>query len=171
MSNSWWKSHACTVTIGASVALAACAHGSSPESAPAPSSAATSAPAPSRSPIADTTSRSPAPSANGGSVVREYRGAYTSGFEMSWFEPCEAASDDAIWWVTLTGEAVEQRDSLLKLIKSPARNGLAVRWRGSISPRMRAGHMGRGTRYMLVTQVLDIRPLPDGGACLTGRAS
>jgi hypothetical protein len=30
---------------------------------------------------------------------------------------------------------------------------------------MRAGHMGRGTRYMLVTEILEVRPLPDAGAC------
>jgi hypothetical protein len=105
-------------------------------------------------------------------LVREYRGSYTSGFEMSWFEPCDAPLDDRMWWVTLTGEALEQRDSLLAKITRPKTSGLAVRWRGTISPRMPAGHMGRGTRYMLVTEILDIRPLPSEGACTpTSKAS
>jgi hypothetical protein len=30
---------------------------------------------------------------------------------------------------------------------------------------MQAGHMGGGTRYMLVTKIIDLRPLPDAGAC------
>jgi hypothetical protein len=171
MSNTIWTSRSTAVAIVASLALAGCTHAPSPESGPSPAPASRSAPLPPLPSVADTTSRAPAAPVKGTNVVREYRGAYTSGFEMSWFEPCDAASDDAIWWVTLTGEAVEQRDSLLRQIKLPARNGLAVRWRGTISPRMRAGHMGRGTRYMLVTEVLDMRPLPDGGACPTGRAS
>ena len=89
---------------------------------------------------------------------------------MSWFEPCDQPATDRMWWVTLTGDAVQQRDSLLaKLGKSgrPRSEGLFVRWRGTISRRMPAGHMGRGTRYMLVTQVLDIQPLPGAGACST----
>jgi hypothetical protein len=134
--------------------LAACAGHQTPEPAPAPEP--TRAPAPASAPVAprDTST-----------LVREYRGAYTSGFEMSWFEPCDAPFDDRMWWVTLTGEALEQRDSLLAALKVPKTTGLMVRWRGTISPRMPAGHMARGTRYMLVTQILDIRPLPGTGAC------
>jgi hypothetical protein len=142
--------------------LVAAACSRAPEPAPAP------APAPSAPPPAS----APAVARDTSSLVREYRGSYTSGFEMSWFEPCEAAYDDRMWWVTLTGEALEQRDSLLKKITRPKTQGLAVRWRGTISPRMPAGHMGRGTRYMLVTEVLDIRPLPSEGACTaTSKAS
>ena len=98
-------------------------------------------------------------------VAHEYRGAYQRGFEQSWFAPCDAPADDKLWWVTLTDQALRQRDSLLATIKGPATTGLAVRWRGTISQRMPSGHMGRGTRYMLVTSVLDVRPLPDAGAC------
>jgi hypothetical protein len=97
--------------------------------------------------------------------VREFRGAYTRGFEASWFAPCEAPVDDALWWVTLTEEARLQRDSLLKTLAQPATGALAVRWRGTISARMPAGQMGRGTRYMLVHEVLEVRPLPSDGAC------
>jgi hypothetical protein len=143
---------------------AACSHTPEPEPAPSPAPAP-STPAPSP----------PAPSAASPStttLIREYRGSYTSGFEMSWFEPCDAPLDDRMWWVTLTGEALEQRDSLLAKITRPKTNGLAVRWRGTISPRMPAGHMGRGTRYMLVTEIIDIRPLPSEGACTpTSKAS
>lgn len=85
---------------------------------------------------------------------------------MSWFEPCGAPRNDAMWWVTLTDDALHQRDSILATIKTQPTNGLAVRWRGTISMRMpNAGHGGRGTRYMLVTSIQEMRPLPPGGAC------
>jgi hypothetical protein len=98
-------------------------------------------------------------------VVREFRGAYTRGFEASWFAPCNATRDDALWWVTLTEDARLQRDSLLKRLTQPATGALAVRWRGTVSERMPAGQMGRGTRYILVQEVLEVRPLPSEGAC------
>jgi hypothetical protein len=98
--------------------------------------------------------------------TREFRGAYTRGFEASWFAPCDAPMDDALWWVTLTEDARLQRDSLLNAMTRPATGALAVRWRGSISARMPAGQMGRGTRYLLVTEILDVQPLPGTGACL-----
>ncbi len=97
--------------------------------------------------------------------IREFLGSYQRGFEQSWFSSCDAPADDRLWWVTLTDEALAQRDSLLAKITTPSTNGLAVRWLGSISPRMRAGHTGKGTRYLLVTKVLDVRPLPADGAC------
>ncbi|MEP6991555.1 MAG: hypothetical protein ABJA80_11560 [bacterium] len=99
------------------------------------------------------------------SLVREFRGAYQRGFEQSWFVPCTAPADDARWWVTLTDQALLQRDSLVAVLKAPATNGLAVRWRGTVGPRMPSGMMGRGTRYMLVTEILDVKPLPSTGAC------
>ena len=105
------------------------------------------------------------PTAPRDTTKQEYLGAYQRGFEQSWFIPCESAADDKRWWVTLTDEALQQRDSLLAKITAPVTNGLAVRWRATISPRMQAGHMGGGTRYMLVTKIIDIRPLPDAGAC------
>jgi hypothetical protein len=107
----------------------------------------------------------PTPTAPRDTTTHEYLGAYQRGFEQSWFIPCESAKDDKRWWVTLTDEALHQRDSLLAKITAPVTNGLAVRWRATISPRMQAGHMGGGTRYMLVTRIIDIRPLPDAGAC------
>ena len=102
---------------------------------------------------------------------REYRGAYTRGFEASWFAPCDAPLGDRQWWVTLTEPARLQRDSLLRALDGEPTGALAVRWRGTISERMRAGHMGAGTRYMLVTEVLEVRPLLGGGFCGAGRAT
>jgi hypothetical protein len=107
--------------------------------------------------------RAPAPPRD--TTTTEFLGAYQRGFEQSWFFPCESAADDKTWWVTLTDDALRQRDSILATITAPATNGLAVRWRGTISPRMPAGHMGHGTRYLLVSKIIDIRPLPDAGAC------
>jgi hypothetical protein len=101
-------------------------------------------------------------------TAREFRGAYTRGFEASWFAPCEAPRDDALWWVTLTEDARLQRDSLLRTLTSRPTGALAVRWKGTISARMPAGQMGRGTRYLLVTEVLEVAPLPAGGACGVG---
>ena len=98
-------------------------------------------------------------------TTQEYRGAYQRGFEQSWFIPCDAPADDKMWWVTLTDEALHQRDSLLATITAPVTNGLSVRWRATVSARMPSGHMGRGTRYMLVTTILDIRPMPDAVGC------
>lgn len=98
-------------------------------------------------------------------VVREFRGAYSRGWEASWFEPCDAPIDDKLWWVTLSDVALRQRDSLLKALKARPTGALAVRWRGTISERMPAGMMGRGTRYLLVTEIVDLRALPSEGAC------
>ena len=112
------------------------------------------------------------PATQDGRATTEFRGAYTRGFEASWFAPCGAPMDDALWWATLTEEARLQRDSLLRMMTRQATGALAVRWRGTISARMPAGHMGRGTRYLLVTEIIDLRPLPSEGACLpASRAS
>jgi hypothetical protein len=143
------------------VAVGACRHAPAAE-APAPEPVIGSGPSPSASP-------SPASSGAGdtstSTLVREFRGSYTRGFEASWFAPCDTPRDDALWWVTLTEEARLQRDSLLKALSVPATGALAVRWRGTTSPRMRAGHMGQGTRYILVTQVLEVRPLASNEGC------
>jgi hypothetical protein len=115
--------------------------------------------------VATTIPETPAPVVVAPGAVREFRGAYTRGFEASWFAPCAAPIDDALWWVTLTEDARLQRDSLLRALTTPATGALAVRWRGTISARMPAGQMGRGTRYLLVHEVLELRPLPSAGAC------
>src|SRR3954466_334282 len=99
---------------------AACARSAAPVSSPEPEPAVEQAtPAPqarSVSPARDTT--------------REFRGAYTRGFGASWFVPCDAPLDDALWWVTLTEDARLQRDSLLRTLTRPPTGALAVRWRG-----------------------------------------
>ena len=109
-------------------------------------------------------SATPADSAK---TVREYRGTYQRGFEQSWFSPCGAPRDDNMWWVTLSDDALRQRDSLLAAVSAPKTNGLAVRWKGTVGPKMPAGMMGRGTRYIYVTAIEEIWPLPDEGACST----
>jgi len=98
--------------------------------------------------------------------VREYRGVYETGFEKSWFRPCDTQAADELWWVTLTDAALHQRDSLARRL--PAGTGpVYVRWRGTISARMMAGHMGRGTRYMLVSEVLEVRRAGDSSCATT----
>jgi hypothetical protein len=131
----------------------------------------TAAPAPASASGVDTVPSGAQRGGGSGALVLELRGAYSRGFEASWFEPCDAPADDRLWWVTLTDQALRQRDSLLKLVTTPATGALAVRWRGSTSPRMPAGQMGRGTRYLLVTEVLEVKPLPGMGACGVRKAS
>ena len=105
-------------------------------------------------------------------LIREFRGSYQRGFEQSWFVPCTPpASDDKLWWVTLTDQALAERDSILAKLTSEKGDGLMVRWRATLGPKMPAGMMGRGTRYMLVTEILDIKPVLTGGACSPERAS
>jgi len=121
----------------------------------------------SRAPAGDTsravgyTSR---PMAMQADTVREYRGSYATGFEISWFRPCEAERGDDTWWVTLTNDALRQRDSLAKTLTGQPR-AVFVRWRGTISPKMPAGagHMGGGSRYMLVTEILEMKPVDEAG--------
>jgi hypothetical protein len=96
--------------------------------------------------------------------VREFRGLYETGFEVSWFHACDAPPDDDTWWVTLTNDALRQRDSLAKTLTGHGR-ALLVRWRGTVSPKMPmgAGHMGRGSRYMLVSEVISLRASDENG--------
>ena len=104
----------------------------------------------------------------GADTVGEYRGLYETGFEVSWFHPCGAPSGDDSWWVTLSNDALRQRDSLAKSLTGQPR-ALYVRWRGTVSPKMPAGagHMGRGSRYMLVTEVLQLRASDEAGCTST----
>jgi hypothetical protein len=101
-------------------------------------------------------------------TVGEYRGLYETGFEVSWFHPCGAPTGDDSWWVTLSNDALRQRDSLTKPLTGQPRV-LYVRWRGTVSPKMPAGagHMGRGSRYMLVTEVLQLRASDEAGCTST----
>jgi hypothetical protein len=106
------------------------------------------------------------------STIREYHGAYQRGFEQSWFASCGAPPDDRQWWVTLTDQALAERDSILARIpKVGTTDGLYIRWKGRVGPRMPAGMMGRGTRYILVTEVLEIKPTTGGDPCLGERAT
>jgi hypothetical protein len=138
-----------------------------PAEAPAPAPASASVPETASVPAPPV----PLPAAPAPGLEREFRGAYTRGFEASWFAPCESPMDDALWWVTLTEDARLQRDSMLKALTVPATGALAVRWRGTVSARMPAGQMGRGTRYLLVTRIVELRPLPSDGACGVGGKS
>ena len=95
-------------------------------------------------------------------TIGEHRGTYETGFEVSWFHPCGAPPGDDRWWVTLTDAALRQRDSLAKQVTGQPR-AVYVRWRGTVSPKMPAGtgHMGRGSRYLLVTEILELRAAED----------
>ena len=147
------------LSLVACITAAACSSSSPPAEAPAPVPPATTA-------VVDTVIlHADAPPVAPAGRLREFRGAYTRGFEASWFAPCDAPIGDALWWVTLTEDARLQRDSMLAKLQAAPTGALAVRWRATVSERMRAGHMGRGTRYMLVSEILEMRPLPEVGAC------
>ena len=106
------------------------------------------------------------------STIREYRGAYQRGFEQSWFASCGAPADDRQWWVTLTDQALAERDSILATIpKVGPSDGLYIRWKGRVSTRMPAGMMGRGTRYILVTEILEIKPTDGSDPCKPERSA
>jgi hypothetical protein len=154
-----------TIAVAAVVAVGAssgCARRQAPEPVVAP--------VPEQSPPSVIPVEGITPASADSSKVHEYRGAYSSGFEISWFEPCGAPAGDAMWWVTLTEDARMQRDSLLRGMPRKPTEGLAVTWRATVSPRMRggAGQMGRGSRYMLVTRIVSLHPLSGNGACGTG---
>ena len=97
-------------------------------------------------------------------TARELRGTYETGFEVSWFHPCGAPAGDDLWWVTLSDAALRQRDSLARKLTDKPRS-LYVRWRGTTSPKMPAGtgHMGRGSRYLFVTEILELRSADEAG--------
>ena len=135
----------------------ACGRHRATEASPVPGPSAATLPA-----SADTS----APAA-----LRVFRGTYSSGYEISWFEACDAPRGDATWWVTLSEDARLQRDSLVRRLTTRPTQGLAVQWRGTVGPRMRggAGHMGRGTRYLLVTEIISLRPIDEAGDPCKGR--
>src|SRR5262245_51159962 len=68
-------------------------------------------------------------------TVLEYHGVYEAGFEVSWFHPCDATPGDDTWWVTLTNDALRQRDSLAKALTGRPR-AVLVRWRATVGPKM-----------------------------------
>lgn len=123
---------------------------------------------PAHRPTASTPSLAGPGAASLADTVREYRGIYETGFEVSWFHPCGAPAGDDRWWVTLSHEALRQRDSLAKALTGQPR-ALYVRWRATVSEKLPAGagHMGRGSRYMLVTEVLQLRAADEGGCTST----
>ena len=121
--------------------------------------------------IAASAARAPVGDAPRGAAVqadtaRELRGFYQTGFEVSWFRPCGAEAGDDLWWVTLSDAALRQRDSLAKRLTGQPRS-LFVRWRGTTSAKMPAGHMGRGSRYLLVSEILELRAADEAGCSAT----
>lgn len=86
----------------------------------------------------------------------EYRGHYTAGPAGNWFRPCDAPATESAWWVTLTGVAVAQADSVrragLLVEGAPA----FVRWRAVLT---RGGEVGpAGATALLVREILVARP-------------
>ena len=104
-------------------------------------------------------------SAHRADTVREFRGLYETGFEVSWFHPCGApAGDDTLVGDALERLALRQRDSLAKIGRGRAACAVRPLARHRESEDAGgAGHMGRGSRYMLVTEVLQLRAADESG--------
>ena len=86
--------------------------------------------------------------------VEIFSGHVTAGPTGVWFTPCAAAADSVKWWVTFTGESVQQaeRAKASGLMASGERT--FVRWRAS---RTDERHAGPGGPSLLVREILDIR--------------
>ena len=91
--------------------------------------------------------------------VAEYRGRYSFGFEESTFAPCGVPGSDGPWWVIPSNDALRQRDSLIAALPGSSRRAFFVRWRGLITAKGPAGHLGQGTRYIHVAEILELRPV------------
>ena len=100
--------------------------------------------------------------------ITEYRGRYTAGFEVSRFVACDVPPTDQPWWVVLSEEALQQRDSLVAALPAGAGAEVFVRWRGIVGPVEAAGHLGRSARYVHVLEVLELRPVRDADCGRSG---
>ncbi len=94
--------------------------------------------------------------------ARELAGHYTSGPDGSWFRPCEPTPADASWWVTLTGRAVQQADSLRSAGQLVPGRRVLVRWRAAVTTGGEVGPQGPGVLALLVRDVLELRTATDG---------
>jgi len=99
---------------------------------------------PARAPVAPSTSRQ----------WQVYDGVYMAAFERSIFRPCKSAQPNEQWWVTLSGRALTQWDSIRSQYRT---NRAYVRWRASVSDTGHFGHLGQSSRYILVDSILEAR--------------
>jgi hypothetical protein len=97
--------------------------------------------------------------------LSQYQGRYSFAFEKSQFTPCTLLGSDGSWWVIPSGDAQRQRDSLVAALPANRRTELFVRWRGTITTEGPAGHLGKSSRYIMVAEILELRPA-SAGDCL-----
>ena len=93
----------------------------------------------------------------------EYVGHYTNGRPgESWFRPCGQESHAPAWWVTWTGRAVTQADSVRRsgLLASGA--STFVRLRAAADTSGATGPGGRGSTALLVRELLEARAATPG---------
>lgn len=94
--------------------------------------------------------------------VSEYAGHFTG--VANWFRPCGAAAGDTLWWATFMGAAVGQWEQLQQAGRVRLDAPSYLRVRAGRSDRRAAGADGRGSRYLYVHDVLEVRP-PQPGDC------
>ena len=88
---------------------------------------------------------------------RELTGHFTGGTAGSWFRPCGAAPADSGWWVTFTGRAVAQRDSLRRTGQLPDGERRFVRWLAAVTEGGEIGPRGPGVPALLVREIVTVR--------------
>jgi hypothetical protein len=96
-----------------------------------------------------------------GSTTGEFRGHYTSGFEVASFVPCsdsQIGNDAGPWWMGSTAESGFY-DQYLDVIGGPSAPEYVtvfVVWRGAVSPPGEYGHLGAYTREATVQEVIEM---------------
>jgi len=87
----------------------------------------------------------------------EFTGHYVSGPGESWFRPCDGSPSDPSWWVTLTGQAIEQVERARGAVQSAQGQPYFVRWRAAVSLDGQTGPRGRGVPALLVRELIELR--------------
>lgn len=93
--------------------------------------------------------------------AEEWRGHYAASDKASWFRPCGAVASDSSWWVTITGDAVEQMSRAR--LSGQFRQGVEyfVRWNAAKTTSGEVGPRGPGKPALLVRNVLELRAASD----------
>lgn len=95
--------------------------------------------------------------------VRVIAGHYTAAPDGHWFRPCSVADGEMVW-VTFTDRSVTQRRQapFADLLQSDT--PLFVRWTAAMGDRTLGDPAGPGpgTKYVLVREIIEVRPAEDG---------
>lgn len=97
-----------------------------------------------------------------------FEGRYTSGFEVSGFDPCGERWSGESWWVMADSAARAGLRASLDEVREGRGPGdyvtIFVEVRGAVTDTGRYGHVGAYDRRLRVTELLSARPA-DSAAC------